>query len=171
MKRRGRLNILIIAGCMVLIALTAVFIGYTVGAARVSADDATVPVGLFIEESSPTPALPPIEIIEPPALSGSIAVPGFERLTVRGRMPQADNIGNPASNTCYFVVTLLLADGSKFYRSGVLGPGQSVGVVELANATPAGTHEGAVARYSAYSLDNLTPLNGADIAFVLEVLP
>ena len=162
------MSIVVLAGCVSVVALAAAFAGYTIGAGRTPPTE----VATFQhEELEPPAAMPSIEIIEPPVPAGSIAVPGFERLTVRGRMLQADGISNPANNACYFVVSLSLADGSEIYRSGVLAPGQSVGIVELPNALTPGTYEGGTARYSAYSLENLLPLNGADISFTLEVTP
>jgi len=152
----------------VVIALAAVLAGYTIGANKTPGDAPTA--ALMFEEGAPAATIP-IEIIDPPIPAGSIAVPGFERLTVRGRMLDAEYIHNPARNNNYFVVSLTLADGTEVYRSGVLAPGQAVGIVELPTAITPGTYEGAVARYSAFALDNLSPLNGADIAFVLEVSP
>ena len=164
------MNIFIIAACFAVVALAAVLAGYSFGVSR-GQGDAVPAAALLLEDNVPIPATIPIEIIEPPAPAGSIAVPGFERLTVRGRMLDAEHIHNPARNNNYFVVSLKLADGTEIYRSGVLAPGQTVGIVELPNAITPGTYEGAVAQYNAFSLDNLTPLNGAEIAFVLEVLP
>ena len=166
------MNIFILAGCMAAVALVSVFVGYSFNAANVPADAPMIAAATtHTGDATPAPAQIPIEIIDPPVPAGSIAVPGFERLTARGRMLQADVISNPARNACYFVVSVMLDDGAEVYRSGVLAPGQTVGVVELVRALTPGTYEGAVARYSAYDLETMTPLNGADIAFTLEVLP
>jgi len=164
--RRGKMSIFILAGCVTVIAIAATIAGYNIGVNKTPAEVPTA-AALLLEDT----VAPSIQIIDPPLPVGSIAVPGFERLTVRGRMLQADNIGNPASNTCYFIVALSLADGVEIYRSGVLAPGQYIGVVELAQAPEPGTYEGATARFSCFDLKNLSPLNGADITFSLEVQP
>ena len=163
------MSVIILAVCVVVIALAAVLAGYYIGAGR-TAEPARA-AALMIEDTAPRSAPPVMEIIEPPAQSGSIAVPGFDRLIVRGRMLDAEHIHNPERNVCYFVVSITLADGLEVYRSGVLAPGQSVGVVELSSELAPGAYEGVTARYSAFSLDSLSPLNGADIDFILEVLP
>ena len=165
------MSIVIIVVCVAVIAVAAALAGYTFGASRQAA---TVPAAVItapmLEDA--TAAQIPIEIIEPPPSPvNSIAVPGFERLTVRGRMLDAGNVHNPERNKNYFIVSIMLADGTKIFRSGVLAPGQSIGTVELPNAIPLGIHDGAIARYSAFSLDDLSPLNGADVNFTLEVLP
>jgi hypothetical protein len=115
--------------------------------------------------------MPTIQIINTPVQSGMISVPGFERLTVHGRVLDAANIYNPEQNACYFIVSVMLADGMEVFRSGILTPGQNVGIIELPNSITAGVYEHATARYSAFSIENLSPLNGADITFTLEVLP
>jgi len=175
--RRGNLNVLILVGCIAVVALAAALAGYSVGVAAAANTPVVTSMQMdtLIEDAplieNNAVARMPIEIIESPIPDGSIAVPGFERLVVRGRMLDAENIHNPARNNNYFIVSLMLADGTEIFRSGVLAPGQSIGTVELPGTIPQGTHEGAIARYSAFSLGNLSPLNGADINFTLEVLP
>jgi len=112
-----------------------------------------------------------VQIISQPVQSGSISVPGFEQLTVQGATLHAGAISNPSRNSCYFIVALMLADGTEVFRSGILAPGQSVGSVELTQPPPPGKYEGATALYSCYTLETVQPLNGADITFTLEVLP
>jgi hypothetical protein len=151
--------------------------GYVFGSSRsadINAGSTEAVAAAAYVEPEPLPEQPPehtIEIIKPPAPAGSIAIPGFDRLTVQGRTLQAGVISNPVQNACYFIVTILLEDGTEIYRSGILAPGQSVGAVELAKTLEPGTYEGVVARYQTYALENLQPLNGADVEFILEVSP
>jgi hypothetical protein len=168
------MNIIVLTGCIAMVALASALAGYCIGVARERVDILPVAaIALSDKETAPSlsPIQIPIEIIEPPSSIGSIAVPGFERLTIRGQTLFAENIYNPARNDCYFIVTLKLADGMEIYRSGILGPGQSVGTVELLHLLTPGIYEGAVAIYSSYAKSDLQPLNGADISFTLEVLP
>ena len=171
------MNIFILASCMAVVALCAAFAGYSVGISAAPVDVQPVAVTLQDEVSEPEPSPPvvlipePVEIIPPTVPSGSISIPGFEQLTVQGGTLRAGGITNPTRNNCYFAVTLLLADGKEFFRSGILAPGQSVGDVDLSEPLSPGRYESAVVRYSCYTLDTMQPLNGADISFLLEVLP
>jgi hypothetical protein len=88
---------------------------------------------------------------------------------VRGRTLHADAVINPAGNPCYFIITFTLEDGTEFYRSGIIAPGQSVGSVELVETLAPGIYENVVARYSTYARETMQPLNGADVNFTLEV--
>ena len=169
------MSIFVLAGCMAAVVLAAVLIGYSFGVSASAVNIAPASAAtLQLDEPPPTntltPTPPPVQTIEPPITSGSIAVPGFERLTVKESMLQADGVINPARNNCYFIVSFMLTDGTEIYRSGILAPGQSVGVVALTSPLVPGTYESVVARYSCYSSENMQPLNGADIAFTLEVL-
>ena len=169
------MSIFILAGCVAVVALAAAFAGYTIGAGRASGD--AVPAAApMLEDAAPgsalpEPVLPSIQIIEPPIPAGSIAVPGFERLTAEGRTLNAGAITNPSQNTCYFIITLIMPGGAELYRSSYLAPGQSLGDVEMLVPLVPETYRGVFARYSCYALDDLKPLNGADIEFVLEVRP
>jgi hypothetical protein len=159
--------------CAAVVVAAAVLAGYVFGSSRSedNTGEAVAAVALLEEPATAPPATIPIEIIEPPVPAGSIAVPGFERLTVRGQTLFADNISNPARNDCYFIVVISLADGTEIFRSGILAPGQSVGTAELAHTLTPGIYENVIARYSAYARENLQPLNGADVKFLMEVLP
>lgn len=170
--RRGNLSIFILAACMAVIALSAAFAGYSFGMSMTVSTPTVATTAIQVEELPQTaiPTLTPIQITEPPS-DGSISVPGFERLTVQERMLYAAGIANPTRNNCYFVVSIILADGTVVYRSGVLAPGQAVGTVELVQPLSQGRYEGTIARYSCYSVENMQPLNGADITFTLEVMP
>jgi hypothetical protein len=90
---------------------------------------------------------------------------------VQGKTLWGDGITNPARNACYFIVTLMLEDGTEIYRSGILAPGQSIGSVELSRLLTPGEYNNAVARYSCYAIEGMKQLNGADISFTLEVQP
>jgi hypothetical protein len=184
MRRVRSMSIFILAGCMAAVALISAFAGYGV-ATRAAAGgdavtlqdrDAELPAGEPADaapevESIAASASPPVRIIEPPPdTSDTIAIPGFKKLTAEGQTLKAGAITNPEQNACYFVVTLIMPGGAELYRSTYLAPGQSLGDVEMLVPLAAKSYEDVTARYSCYTMDELQPLNGADIAFTLEVL-
>ena len=169
--RRDNVNIIVLGVCMAAVTLSAVLIGYSFGSSHAAAVAAPAAVAAFQEVT-------PAHVPETPQAAtrgitaGSIAVPGFERLTVEGQTLHAAGVSNPMQNSCYFVVvvSIIMPGGSEVYRSSYLAPGQSLGDVELSKLLAPGTYEGAVARYSCFALADMCPLNGADISFILEVL-
>ena len=64
-----------------------------------------------------------------------------------------------------------MPDGQEVFHSGILAPGQSLDTITLGFHIDPGIYDDAVVRYSCYALDTMQPLNGADIEFILEVLP
>lgn len=103
---------------------------------------------------------------------GSIAIPGFDRMTIKaGQTAQEVILYNPEKNECYFVLTMYLPDGSEIYHSSKLAPGEKLESFELERPLASGTYEGATLRYACYDFEDLDPLNGADIKFKLEVEP
>jgi hypothetical protein len=172
---------------MAAVALISAFAGYGI-ATRVAAGRAIILSGESAEagevesmaalpeaeptditsESAESVASPSVRIIEPQP--DTIAIPGFKRLTVEGQTLHAGAITNPEQNACYFIVTLIMPGGAELYRSTYLAPGKSLGDVETLVPLAAKAYEDVTARYSCYTLDDLKPLNGADINFTLEVL-
>ena len=71
-----------------------------------------------------------VNIREPDAQkggTGNIAVPGFEKMTIRaGTTSQDIWIYNPEKNNCYFVVSIILPDGKTVYKSGFIAPGKAI---------------------------------------------
>jgi hypothetical protein len=195
MRRAKRMSILVLAGCMASVALVSAFAGYGVATrAAAGADGVTLhgedaepvadnpieaapgaePVAALAEgaEQTAATASPEVRVIEPPPeTSDTIAIPGFKRLTVEGQTLHAGAITNPEQNACYFIVTVIMPGGAELYRSTYLAPGQSLGDVETLVPLSPKTYEGVTAKYTCYTLDELKPLNGADITFTLEVLP
>ena len=169
--RRGNVNIVILAVCMAAVTLSAVLIGYSFGASSAAA--VAAPAAREYEMSAVMPTVSPeaSPAATPGYVAGSIAVPGFERLTAEGQTLHAAAVANPAQNNCYFVAAVVMPNGTEVYRSSYLAPGQSLGDVQLSEAVAPGTYEGAVVRYFCYAVADMKPLNGADISFVLEVLP
>lgn len=104
--------------------------------------------------------------------AGSIAIPGFDRMILKaGKTEQKAALFNPGENECYFVLGIYLPDGTEIFRSSKLAPGEALESIELKQPLEAGAHDGATLRYTCYAFDDLSPLNGADVNFRLEVEP
>lgn len=104
-----------------------------------------------------------------PGSGANIAIPGYEKLILAaGKTAQAVNLKNPAENVCYFVLTLSLADGEALWTGEALSPGEAFTRITLSRALDAGEYP-ATLRYDCFSLQDNTPLNGAEIQLTLEV--
>lgn len=101
---------------------------------------------------------------------GSIQIPGYESMTfAAGETVQTVDIGNPSSNSCFFVITIKLEDRTQLFQSGYLEPGQGYTSIELTQSLEAGEYI-AVIQYECYSLEDKSPLNGASSEFRLFVI-
>lgn len=102
---------------------------------------------------------------------GGISCPGYGTITMAaGKKEQSVNFYNPKENTCYFVITLSLPDGTQIYKSKMIEPGKGIYQITLDKELTAGTYENAVLKYTPYKMnDELTPLNNAEMKFTLEV--
>lgn len=67
------------------------------------------------------------------------------------------------------MISLFLPGRAEIYRSGLLPPGKELNSIELLRPLEVGTYEGAFIRYACLSLENMEPLNGAEMNFTLEV--
>lgn len=102
---------------------------------------------------------------------GTISIPGFEKLKFRaGTDKQTLKLYNPPENTCYFLISIFLPDGTQIYQSNLLAPGEEINQIHLKVDVSTGVYEGATLVYSCFSVDTLQPLNGASIQFTLEVI-
>lgn len=106
---------------------------------------------------------------------GSIAIPGYERIILTaGQRTQAVTLENPPANDCYFVISILLPDGTELYKSGLIAPGSRVESIKLLITPEAGIYENAILRYSCWAVADdgtMQELNGADTILTLEVNP
>lgn len=172
--RMDKMNIIVLLVCTAAVALASVFIGYSFGSASTAASaptTASVPLQIVPSVSTPTPAQETPQAATQGATEGYISIPGFERITMTaGTTEQVTPLYNPVGNTCYFVVSLFLPDGTEIYRSGLLPPGKKLDSIELLRSLEVGLYEGAYIRYSCLSVSDMAPLNGADMDFTLEVM-
>ena len=105
-----------------------------------------------------------------PGSGENIAIPGYEKLSfAAGKTAQAVNLKNPPENACTFVLTLTLTDGGEALWTGrALSPGEAFTRITLSRALDAGEYP-ATLHYDCYTIEDNTPLNGAEIQLILEV--
>lgn len=113
-----------------------------------------------------------VDIREPDAQkggTGNIAVPGFEKMTVKaGATTQDIWIYNPEKNNCLFVASIILPGGKTVYKSGYIAPGKAIYKAEFTQQIRAGTYENTILQYDFYTLDG-TAAGGTKAYFTLEV--
>lgn len=107
-----------------------------------------------------------------PKNTDTIDIPGFDMMNLKaGETKQAVNFFNPPQNSCYFKISLLLADRTQLWESKLIEPGMGLYEIEMNQALEAGKYEGAILKYECFAMnDALTPLNGSEITLVLNVL-
>lgn len=103
------------------------------------------------------------------AASESIALPGMDEMNFKANEKiQTVNLYNPAENSCYFKISILLEDGTVLYQSNLIAPGKGLYDIELQKALPEGTYENSVLKYECFDMDeDYTPLNGAELTLTI----
>lgn len=100
--------------------------------------------------------------------SSNINIPGFEALDFKaGKEKQSVPFHNPKDNACYFRLTLTL-DGETLWQSGDIAPDEKVGEIKLSHALEKGDYA-AKLKYDCFTLQDKTPLNGAEIDLAINV--
>lgn len=102
----------------------------------------------------------------------TIDIPGFEALNMKaGTTEQSVNLYNPEQNTCYFKMSLILADGTVLWESDLVAPGKAIYELTLTEALDAGEYADTILKYECFAMDEAqTPLNGSEIKLTLHVL-
>jgi hypothetical protein len=100
-------------------------------------------------------------------VAAGIAIPGYKSITIDANKTDVKvNFQNPEGNPCYFVISLVLDDGTVLYESKMIEPGKGLYDITLARALSPGEY-GAAVKYETYSLADLTPMNGAEVKITL----
>ena len=108
----------------------------------------------------------PDELTENP----DISVPGYEKLElVAGQKKQNVYLNNPDENTCYFVMSLILEDGTIIWKSDYLEPGRAFDRIELNQPLEKGSYGNVTLQYDCYSTVDQRELNGSAVTITLEV--
>jgi hypothetical protein len=102
---------------------------------------------------------------KPGSFGESIEIPGFDQIPLRaGSKTCRIQLYNPENNPCYFRFSIVLdAGGEVLYESGLVSPGFSVDEQELKHGLAAGEYAAHIA-VSTYSLEDKSPMNGANVA-------
>ena len=96
-----------------------------------------------------------------------IKVPGYKSITIPANTQNVEvSFQNPEGNPCYFVVSLVLSDGTQLYQSKMIPPGTGIYEITLQKPLAPGNYDAAV-KYETFSLDELKPMNGANINITL----
>ena len=104
-----------------------------------------------------------------PGSGANIAIPGYEKLSfTAGKTAQTVNLKNPPENACTFVLTLTLEGGETLWTGKAISPGEAFTRITLSRALDAGEYP-ATLHYDCFSLQDNTPLNGAEVKLTIEV--
>ena len=96
-----------------------------------------------------------------------IEIPGYKSITIDANQKDVSvNFVNPEGNPCYFVISLVLEDGTELYKSKMVKPGMGLYEITLNQELKPGEYP-ALVKYETFSLDELEPMNGAEIKFTL----
>lgn len=121
-------------------------------------------LGRTPETIAPPKTSEPVEKLE-----GSIAIPGYDALTLLANSrEQTIVLPNPPENTCLFRLSLILEDGTVLWTSKYIKPGENSDPIKLSNPLAAGNYPNAMLKYECFTTDQ-TPLNGAEIKLTLRV--
>ncbi|WP_049946199.1 hypothetical protein [Butyrivibrio sp. WCD2001] len=104
-----------------------------------------------------------------PGSGTNIAIPGYETLSfAAGKTAQTVRLTDPPENACIFVLSLVLNDGETIWTGEALSPGEEFTRITLNKALDKGEYPATI-HYDCYSIEDNTPLNGAEIKLTLEV--
>ncbi|HMM32290.1 MAG TPA: hypothetical protein PKB13_10990 [Clostridia bacterium] len=96
-----------------------------------------------------------------------IEIPGYKSITIDANQKDVFvNFVNPEGNPCYFVISLVLEDGTELYKSKMVEPGMGLYKITLNHELEPGEYP-AIVKYETFGLDGLEPMNGAEIKFIL----
>lgn len=101
----------------------------------------------------------------------SIAIPGYEGISLKANSKEQEiGFPNPAQNTCYFQISLMLEDGTMLWRSELVAPGEVSDPITLEEPLAAGVYPNALLKFDCYTMDGaMRALNGAATKMTLHV--
>lgn len=100
----------------------------------------------------------------------NISYPGYEKLIfMADSKKQEVYLTNPKDNTCYFMISIILEDGTVIWQSDGLMPGNAYDRISLRKILEEGIYDNAVLQYESYSLKDGRKLNGSSINLIIEV--
>lgn len=101
----------------------------------------------------------------------SIAIPGYEGISLKADCKEQEiGFPNPAQNTCYFQISLILADGTTLWQSELVKPGEISEPITLNEPLAAGVYPNSLLKFDCYTMDgNMRSLNGAATKMTIHV--
>ncbi len=101
----------------------------------------------------------------------SISVPGYEILTFKADTTKQEiSLANPPQNTCVFIISLYLEDGTLLWQSDEIKPGKQSNPITLRQPLAKGVYANARLVYECFTDDNEhRQLNGAEMKLNLRV--
>lgn len=99
-----------------------------------------------------------------------IKIPGYPSITLPADTSDVSvALLNPEGNPCYFTFEIVLKDTNEvLYTSKLVPPGQAIYEITLSRPLEAGKYD-AVIRITTTSLEDQSPMNGANVETVLVV--
>lgn len=99
----------------------------------------------------------------------SVSIPAVTGIALEsGNLTQTINLSNPSGNTCAFVISLYLADGTIMFHTEPIYPGNTADTVMLSRELSCGHYTNAVLVYDCYSADGaMKPLTRCEL--VIEI--
>lgn len=142
----------------VAVVLLAAILALTVN--RPQKQQAKLPNGEEIQQSGPVEKKP-----------DSIAIPGYEGINLKADSKEQEiGFPNPAQNTCYFQISLILEDGTTLWQSELVKPGEISESITLNEPLAAGVYPNSLLKFDCYTMDgNMRSLNGAATKMTIHV--
>lgn len=127
---------------------------------RTQKRQAKLPNGEEIQQSGPVEKKP-----------DSIAIPGYEGITLKADSKEQEiGFPNPAQNTCYFQISLILEDGTTLWQSELVKPGEISKSITLNEPLAAGVYPNSLLKFDCYTMDgSMRSLNGAATKMTIHV--
>lgn len=151
-------NPVVIVLLVVVVLLLAVVIVLTVN--RPQKRQAKLPNGEEAQQSGPVEKKP-----------DSIAIPGYEGISLKADCKEQEiGFPNPAKNTCYFQISLILEDGTTLWQSELVKPGEVSEPITLNEPLAAGVYPNSLLKFDCYTMDgSMRSLNGAATKMTIHV--
>lgn len=100
-----------------------------------------------------------------------LAIPGYEGITLKADCKEQEiGFPNPAQNTCYFQISLILEDGTTLWQSELVKPGEISEPITLNEPLAAGVYPNSLLKFDCYTMDgSMRSLNGAATKMTIHV--
>ena len=153
-RKRKKAVILLAAAALLLAAVSVLLVGRQEGRQVKLPNGETVPQSDSVEKKT-----------------DSIAIPGYEGISLKANSKEQEiGFPNPAQNTCYFQISLMLEDGTLLWRSELVAPGEISDPITLEKPLEAGVYPNALLKFDCYTTDGtMRALNGAATKMTLHV--